>query len=278
MKYFIYLLFLFQACQFNTNIKPKIVSNKIAKFNELTQEDYAIDSIDKKSIGTKIKELNKIKQLKDILKRSFDRQTEKPYMWDIFASSNESMLEFYNYSFFIIKSTKFKSYYVKINYEDANFKCVLLVNENLYTEYNSMIVYEELQSEEKYLRTTQIIGDKLYIIFKSPNPVENLSFQIKDGMFLDFFEIQKIDKKWGDKKILNSKENFEYQLKGETNNHFKNGYWIEKRYSLEYGKSIIQDGSYINGLRDGDWNFSPDGPVDVIRKFDKGRFISESYP
>lgn len=128
------------------------------------------------------------------------------------------------------------------------------------------------------MKTTQIKADKLNIIFKSPNPVKNLSFQIKAGMFLDFFDIETVTQKWGNKKIINSKEIFEYQLKGKTNNHLKNGYWIEKRYSFEYGKSIIQDGYYINGLRDGNWNYSPEGPVDVIKKFDKGRVISKSYP
>ncbi|SEO85055.1 hypothetical protein SAMN05444671_1234 [Flavobacterium sp. CF108] len=141
-----------------------------------------------------------------------------------------------------------------------------------------MIVYECVESEENYLRNTHVKGDEIEIIFKSPNQSEKLKFQVKDGMFLDYFDLQIVNKKWGDKEIINSKEFFEYQLKGKTINHLKNGYWIEKRYSFEYNKSIDQEGNYINGLRNGDWYFSPEGPVDVIKKFDKGIFISKSYP
>jgi hypothetical protein len=280
MKYFLYLFLLIQIqnCKSETNIKPKISSNRDAKVNKSTQENYLINSIDKIAIGEKIKELNKIKQLKSTLKNSFERQIDKPYMWDIFVSNNDTLLQFYNYKNFIINNVKFKSYYIKIDYEDGNYESILLVNESLNTEYNSMIVYEELESEEKHLRNAQIKGDKIQIILKSPNRSENLDFQIKDGLFLDYFDLQIVNEKWGNKKILNGNEIFEYQLKGKTNNHLKNGYWIEKRYSFEYGKSVIQDGSYINGLRNGDWNFSPEGPVDVIKKFDKGRFVSKSYP
>lgn len=137
---------------------------------------------------------------------------------------------------------------------------------------------KKLNSEVKYLRISEIKADKLYISFKSPNPVENLFFQLKDGMFLDYFDNKVVDEKWGEKEIFGLKEIFKYLLKGKTNNHLKNGYWVEKRYSFEYGKSIIQDGYYINGLRNGDWNFSPEGPVDMIKKFDNGRFVSKSYP
>ena len=172
----------------------------------------------------------------------------------------------------------FKSYYIKIDYEDGNYESILIVNEFLNTEYNSMIVYEELKSEVSHSRNAQIKGDKVEIIFKNPNPSVNLDFKVKDGMFLDYFDLPVVNKKWGKKEILSGNEFFEYSLKGKTNNHLKNGYWIEKRYSFEYEKIVIEDGNYINGLRDGKWYFSPEGPVDMIKKFDKGRFMSKSYP
>lgn len=280
MKYLLYLFFFiqFQNCKSKTNTELKGSSNNYVKVEKTTQKNYSIDSIEKSAIGEKIKELNKIKELKNILKNSLERQIERPYMFDIFVSSNDTLLQFYDYKFFEINATKIKSYYIKIDYEDADFQCVLLVNENLNVEYNSMIVYEELNSEVKYLRITEIKADKLYVSFKSPNPVENLFFQVKDGMFLDFFDNQLVNEKWGKKEIINSKENFEYGLKGKTINHLKNGSWIEKRYSFEYQKSIIQNGYYVNGLRNGNWYYSPEGPVDMIKKFDKGIFISKSYP
>ena len=152
-----------------------------------------------------------------------------------------------------------------------------MVNETLNSEYNSIIVFEELKSEEKYLRNTEVKGNKIEIIFKNLNPRENLVFQVKDGIFLDYFDLPIVHKKCGNKKIINSKEIFGYQLKGKTINNLKNGYWIEKRYSFKYNKSIIQDGNYVNGLRDGEWNFSSEGPVDMIKKFEKGKFIKQFY-
>lgn len=257
----------------NILLNPKINNNLI----ESTQKNYLINSIDKSAIGKTIEELYKIKQLKAILKNTFEREVVRPYMWDIFVARNDTLLQFYNYKNFIINDMKFKSYYIKIDYEDGDYESILLVNESLDTEYNSMIVYEKLVSEVNHSRITQITGDRIKIIFKTPGQSENLDFQVKDGMFLDYFDSAIIDKKWGDKKILMGNVFFEYELKGNTNNHLKNGDWIEVKYSFEYGKSVIQDGSYVNGLRDGDWNYSPEGPVDVIKKFDNGRFVPKSY-
>lgn len=280
MKHFFYLLFLiqFQNCKSDTVSISNISSNKEIKIDTTIQDNYLINSIDKIAIGKKIEEENKIKQLKTTLKNSFEREVVRPYMWDIFVSNNDTLLQFYNYKNFIINHVEFKSYYIKIDYEDGNYESILLVNESLNTEYNSMIVYEELESEENHSRNAQIKGDKVQIILKSPNRSENLDFLVKDGMFLDYFDLPIVNKKWGDKKILNGNEFFEYELKGNTNNHLKNGYWIEVKYSFDYEKNIIQDGNYVNGLRDGKWNFSPEGPVDMIKKFDKGRFISKTYP
>lgn len=273
-----FLILLFTHCKENTNIKPKIVSNKIAKLNESTQEDYAIDSVDKIAIGKKIEDENKIIQLKGTFKNALGREVMRPYMHDIFVSRNDTLLQFYNYKKFIINRMEFKSYFIKINYEDGNYESILLVNESLDIEYNSMIVYEEARSEENHSRKAQIVGDIVQIIFKSPASSKNLDFQVKGGLFLDYFDSASVDKKWGDKKILMENVFFEYELKGNTINHLKNGDWVEVKYSFDYNQVIIENGNYINGLRDGEWYFSPEGPVDMIKKFDNGRFISQSYP
>jgi hypothetical protein len=270
--FFYLILFLIQVqnCQSETNIKPKNAS-------ESTQENYFINSVDKVAIGKKIEDKNKIIQLKTTLKNALGREVMRPYMWDLFDSDNDTLLQFYNYKKFIMNRMEFKSYFIKINYEDGNYESILLVNESLDTEYNSMIVYEELRSEENHSRNAQILGDIVQINFKSPTPSEKLYFEVKEGMFLDYFDSSIVDKKWGDKKILMENVFFEYKLKGNTNSHLKNGYWVEKRYSFDYDQVIIEDGNYINGLRDGEWCFSPKGPVDMIKKFDKGKFISKSH-
>ena len=273
----LFILFYFIQIQ-NYKSDASSVYKEHTKINNTTQSNYLINSIDKVAIGDKIKEKNKIKELKSLLKSCFEREIEKPYMWDIFTASNDSLLEFYSYKFFLINNVKFKSYYIKINYEDANYQCILIANETLNVEYNTMIVYEKLDSEEKYLRTCKIKEDNIQLVFKNPNnSVKNLFFKVKEGAILDYYDNQIVNKKWGAKKILNGNVFFEYQLKGKTNNHLKNGYWIEVKYSIDYKKNIIQDGNYIDGLRDGKWNFSPEGPVDMIKKFEKGKFIKQFY-
>nr|WP_315238866.1 hypothetical protein [uncultured Flavobacterium sp.] len=279
MKYFLYLFFLIQIqnSKSETVSTSTISSNKEIKVEDTIQDNYFINSIDKIAIGEKIKDENKIIELKATLKNTFEREVVRPYMWDIFVAKNHTLLQFYNYKKFIINHMKFKSYYIKIDYEDGDYESILLVNEFLDNEYNSMIVYEKLVSEENHSRITQITGDRVQIMFKSSRQSENLDFQVKDGMFLDYFDSAIVDKKWGYKKILMGNVFFEYGLKGKTNNHLKNGDWVEVKYSFDYDQIIIENGNYINGLRDGEWYFSPEGPVDMIKKFDKGKFISKSH-
>lgn len=279
MKYLFCLLFLVQAknCKSETPVS-KVLPVETVKVEKQKKNNYLINSVDKNAIGKKIEDGEQVKLLKTTLKAAFDRQVEKPYMWDVFVSSNDTLLQFYHYKDFPINGSEFKSYYIKINYEDAVYQAILLVNHSSNSEYNSMIVYEDLDSEEKYQRTAEVKGDKVKLLFKGGNPAENQIFQVKNGLFLDYFESQSVDRKWGKKEPVNSNEVFEYQLKGKTNNHLKNGYWIEKKYSMEYGRNIIEDGNYIDGIKDGDWNYSPEGPVDMIKKYDKGKEISKSYP
>ncbi|SEO85030.1 hypothetical protein SAMN05444671_1235 [Flavobacterium sp. CF108] len=121
MKYFLYLFFLIQIqnCKSDTKLESKISSNKNEKVNKSTQDSYLINSVDKIAIGKKIKEENKIKELKRTLKNSYEREIMRPYNWDIFFSNNDSLLQFYDYKFFVINGVKFKSYYIKIHYEDG---------------------------------------------------------------------------------------------------------------------------------------------------------------
>lgn len=231
-----------------------------------------INSIDKDAIGTKISEEKRIKLLKTILKKSFERDVEKPYMWDIFVGANDTLLHFFSYKDYQLNGLVLAAYYVEADYEDADYTCLLLVNEATDKEYNSLIVYERLLAEENYERYTCVLEDKLNLMVKTAKATRNMQFQIKEGLFLDYMELDTVDRNWG------NKESVEYQQKGGTKNHLKNGYWIEKRYAVEYGKSVIQDGHYINGLRDGDWNYAPDGPVDKVLTYANGRCLRTSYP
>ncbi|MGG7552844.1 hypothetical protein ACQ7CX_19715 [Chryseobacterium arthrosphaerae] len=259
------------------NAQPN--DRKVIIYDQTIQNNFnLINTIDQTAIGKKIEDQNTIQHLKRILSQSFNREIERPYMWDIFTSSNDTLLQFHQYKDFTIDNTVFKSYYINVNYEDAKYQGILLVNETTNNIYNSMIVYEQLISEEKYQRTSEVKGDKIYLQFMQGKSSKNLAFLIKNGLFLDYLDTTFIDKQWGNKEMIHSNTVYEYQLKGKTNNHLKNGYWIEKRYSTDYRKSVIEDGNYINGIKDGEWNYSPEGPVDKIEVYKDGKVMKTYSP
>ncbi|MDR6405925.1 MULTISPECIES: hypothetical protein [Chryseobacterium] len=278
MKFIFCLLFLFQMkdCKSETPASAKIsavLPVELKSAPEKLPDSFVINSVDLKAIGEKINDNEKIKELKGLLKNGLQREVERPYMWDIFVASNDSLLQFYPYKDFTINNIPFKSYYAKINYEDGQYQCILLVNENENTPYNSMVVYEDLKSEENYQRHCEVKGDKVQMVLKRQDTGKNLQFQVKNGAFLDYFDVPVIDKKWG-----KEKSGYEYQLKGKISNNLKNGYWIEKKYSIDYNKNIIEDGNYVNGLKDGEWNYSPEGPVDKIEVYKQGKVVKVIYP
>ncbi|MCQ9637026.1 hypothetical protein MP477_18945 [Chryseobacterium sp. WG23] len=280
MKYILCLLFLIQIknCKSETLPSQKKISPQISNTKSII-DNYSINNVDKNAIGKKIEDQNTIKHLKKLLSQSLDREIERPYMWDIFTSSNDTLLQFHNYKDFVLNNTTFKSYYIKANYEDAKYQCILTINETSNNIYNGMIVYEQLNSEEKYQRTSEVQGDKIILKFLRERSSKSMIFQIKNGLFLDYFDVQNIDQRWGNKELTHSNTAvYEYQLKGKANNHLKNGYWIEKRYSTDYRKTVIEDGNYINGIKDGEWNYSPDGPVDKIEVYKDGKVIKTYSP
>lgn len=267
-------LFLFINCKSETksHLENNIDDNHALYEKDLSAQDSLINFIDKNFIRTKIIDNKKIEDLKLVYKNSLERDIERPYIWDVFVSSNDTLLEFYNYEKeFVLNETKFKPYYIKIDYEDANYEGLMLINESSNNLYNSIIVYENLQSEENYSRITELKSNDILNLKFSIGNLNNRKqlFQLKNGLFLDYFESKIIDKQWN---------NNEYQLKGETKDGLKNGYWIEKKYSIMYSKIIIEDGNYKDGLKDGEWNYSPEGPVDKIEVFENGKLKSTYYP
>lgn len=60
-------------------------------------DTYLINFVEKSLIGSEILDQKKITELKNTLKIALSRQTERPYMWDVFVSSNSDLLQFYDY-------------------------------------------------------------------------------------------------------------------------------------------------------------------------------------
>lgn len=86
----LYILFLiqFKNCKSEIQTSVNIIEKTdISSKKEVEKVDvYIINSIDKIYIGNKITEKDKVEFLKKTLSKSFEREIEKPYMWDIFTS------------------------------------------------------------------------------------------------------------------------------------------------------------------------------------------------
>ncbi|WP_313491275.1 hypothetical protein [Sphingobacterium multivorum] len=205
--------------------------------------------------------------MKNRLRCALERDVERPFMWDLFVSSNDTLLQFYNYKDLVIGGTNFKTFYLKADYEDGDYQAILLVNDASPAEYNSLLCYELLDSEETYQRYSEIEQTGITSYLNNPESSKILKYEVKDGLFLDYLSTPLVDKKWGD-----------YQLKGFTQNNLKNGYWIEKRYDITFNKSMVEDGHYIKGKRNGEWNYSENGPVQIVKTYCNGQCISIKYP
>lgn len=254
-------------------------NNPIHKTNVAIEKinDSLINHITTSLIGEKIIDIKKINELKNMFKVSLERDFERPYMWDVFVSSNDTLLEFYTYKKDIeLNKVKFNTYFIIINYEDSKYESLMLINENSKNIFNCLIIYESLQSEETYQRISEIKSENnLTIKYSIDNKYyRSQLFTIKKGLFLDYMESNEHNLEWEDKEI----KGLNYLQKGKALNNLKNGYWEEKRYSIEYGKIIIMDGNYVQGIKDGEWNYSPDGPVDKVEVFSNGIYLKTYYP
>ena len=149
----------------------------------------------------------------------------------------------------------------------------------------ALMIYENLDSEEKYQRITNEGGNHELVIElkKDEKLYKKQSYIIKNNMILDYFDKDgSINKSWGNMEEVDSNgmtgETKEYLMKGKVINNTKNDVWEERRYSFEYDKNIWMNGKYIDGVREGEWNLSPNGPVDKVVVYKNGEIIKSYSP
>ncbi|MEJ5104734.1 hypothetical protein [Chryseobacterium sp. MYb328] len=236
-------------------------------------------SIDESYVGKEIIHSAREKLIQTY-KKALERDFERPYMWDALQPDNENLIKIYTYKKYIINNQNFNSYCVKIKYEDASYEAILLTTDNLDTnnsDDSSIIVYENLISEELYKRCSKIDNANILIVLqKNKKEYNHFQYLISENRFLDYFtnEEKQLNKNWGE----HEDNTYEYQIKGNIKNHLKNGHWEEKRYSFEYNKSIWMDGEYNNGIRNKEWNIFPEGPVEKINVYNNGIIVKTFTP
>ncbi len=236
--------------------------------------------------------------------RSFRKDHSKPLINFDRVTDSKEKIEVKKYVTFTINEKEYPSYLISFSYEnDELYKSILLSNPLL---NDGLIIYEKVLDEGEYLRTSKINKN---IITNSVFEIEHFKYD-KDGnisgqlakkdstlvlknnyliqgnYFLEYFKEvdSNLNKEWGDKEIIYTKDGTDssyvplYKLKGKVQNHLKVGSWEERIYIMDYNKSVWIDGKYINGLKDGKWNYSPEGPVDKIEIYNMGKLIKTYFP
>lgn len=277
----------------------------LGNHNELVRViDTLINSID----SSKIKETNLDPiLLTHLFFKSFQKDQIKPFIISatIYERAKESnkIIDVKKYSDLSIKGTIYQTYLFSFTYEnDALYQALLLTNEFL---DDGLIIYEKVIDEGQYLRTSFINRDlvtnvQYKIEYYEYDMEGNISrekekydsiiilskkYLIHENNFLDYYDKNKlkIDKEWGNKDLVYTQDGLDssyvhqYRLKGNIDNHLKNGKWEERSYLLENNKSVWINGEYKNGVRDGEWYYSPDGPLEKTEDYNNGRLIKTTF-
>ena len=266
----IMIFFIIVSC--NHKEKKKEIDNK-------SIADTLIKDVDFKNIGKEITGKEK-KKLIDKYYYAINREVERPEMADSFMSNIDSLFKICHYKAFVINETRINSYIITIRFEDAKYTSLLLVlNEKNYPN-NCLIIYENLKSEANYICYSKI-SNNLITINKVSNSKKSIDkYILKQNNFLEYFDNSQIGiSKWGREEVVYTKDGqdstYEYQyiLDGKIKNNLKTGIWDEKKYILQYDKSIWLHGEYIDGLRNGEWIYNEGDPYSKTEVYDMGKLI-----
>ena len=299
-----YLKFTLNFCVILFLLSCKKDNNKnIIHVQENQKKLHIVDTVIKGIDSTKISDVRTEKE--KIIKLYFDsfqKDYNKPIINFNQVKNNYERIEVKKYLDLIVNEQKFQSYLISFSYEnDEIYRAVLLTNNIL---NDGLILYEKVLDEGEYLRTSKIhkniITNNVFRIEHFKYDKGNISGEIKSkdslilltnsylvrgGYFLEYFKNgSTVDKQWGEKEIIYTKDGLDssyvylYKEKGKIKNNLKDGNWEERRYVDNYAKSVWMDGQYVNGLKNGDWNYSPEGPVDKVEVYNMGKLIKTYFP
>ncbi len=264
------------------DVKPSVAIKK----TEPSDSILVFNKIDHHLIGDEVQGANR-EQLLYSYKNALGLYFDRPYMWDLLITENSSQLRFYTYKKPDIEAKRYTSFYISINYEDAKYEGIILLTDDADTgfENKALLVYENLTSEESYKRITRQDLDNVFKteFFINNKLIKTQFFIVRNNFFVEYFKNDRMeDNKWGKEEEISapnlSGKTTEYAMKGNIKNNVKNGHWEERRYSVEYDKNVWMDGNYVDGVRNGEWNMSPDGAVDEIVLYEKGKVLKSFRP
>ncbi|WP_428231638.1 hypothetical protein [Flavobacterium sp.] len=292
------LSLLFVYCQ---KKEKKIVSSIKKTSIQINITDTLINSID----STRILNLDtKKEKIIELFFKSLDNDYTKPLINFSSIKNSQEKIEVKKYVNFNINKNKYQSYLISFSYEnDELYRSILLTNSNL---DDALLIYEKVIDEGEYLRISRInkniVKSSVFQIehFKYDNEgnisnekaikdslvVSENKYLLNENYFLEYFaeDNLNLNKQWGEKEIIYTKDRLDssfvylYEKKGKIKNHLKTGNWEERRYINIYNKSVWLNGEYVKGLKNGEWNYSPDGPVDKVEVYNMGKLIKTYFP
>lgn len=252
---------------------------RIKKPEKIIVNDTTINNINPKFIGRKI--LGKEKKL--LINKYYlaiNREIERPEMADSFMSNIDSLFEISEYKTVLINNINTKTYIVKIHFEDAKYESILLVLDKENYPYNCLVIYEMLKSEEDYKCYSNINNNIITVNRIGYSRKSTEKYIVKQNNFLNYFDNSQIDiPEWGPKEFVYTKDGLDstyqylYIMEGKIKNHLKNGVWDEKRYLLEYDRSVWIHGEYVEGVRNGEWIYREGDPLSKNEFYEMGKLI-----
>ncbi len=294
---FLFPCFLLAISCFNNNIdKINETKNEIKESSNIRSFEFvSIDSayIRKYVLSSSIEDLRKLLLL------ASEKHYEKPLFIDLYRAKSLEIKEYYHPISTIYE--EYKIYYFTNN-ADEKIELLLAVFSNNGKIMDQYILYEKYDWEEQYELTSSMKNSFITSNYKMEvtNYEDNENSpqtESKNGSYNQYFidpqtnllkevfeKSTHIKKEWGSQKTYQSisttdnAKSYEYFIEGDISNNFKEGHWIEKRYVSEYNKSVITEGNYSQGVKVGEWSYSPNGPADKIEVYEHGILKSTYYP
>lgn len=283
----------------------KEVKNNTSPIKEKSIKADIIDTIINSIDSARILNLDtKKEKIIGLFFKSLDNDYKKPLINFTRIKNSQEKIEVKKYINFNINKNKYQSYLISFSYEnDELYRSILLTNSNL---DDALLIYEKVIDEGEYLRISRLnknlVESSVFQIeyFKYDNEgniynektikdsllVSNNKYLVNENYFLEYFAKGNLNLKeqWGEKEIIYTKDGVDssfvylYEKKGKIKNHLKTGDWEERRYISKYDKSVWLKGEYVKGLKNGEWNYSPDGPVDKVEVYNMGKLIRTYFP
>ena len=247
-------------------------------------KDSIVNNISKEFLGSKIVGEQKIFLLKKYF-LAMNREVERPNMADHGQYNISSLTSIYPYKKIKMGTALVNSFVIKMDFEDGDYVSILAVLGKENYPDNCLLLYENTIGESDYTCSSILSSNIITIRRIGYSSKNSEKYMLSGNQFVNYYPKNEIEfREWGGKELIYTKDGLDstyqytYSLEGQINKNVKQGYWVEKKYIIEYNKSTIVDGNYVNGIKHGEWGYSPNGPADKVEVYKMGQLIKTFNP